>query len=868
MFLGLKETVLVAGLVLAARGEKAFVFQPDNELTAESFATLYLSTSQEVLSDLTACAWFKVFHFRGSSSYLFSYATSDKDNNEMNFGLKPERVFGVFGGNYVYSPVQSETAIFPGRWYHMCIAADSEGGKGIVYLNGQASEEEMKDRNILTNGSLVLGQETDMVGGGFQAEQSFSGIITAFNLYSRALSQEEVHALGNCSGGVAEGDLVAWSTSSWGINPEAATEGLVKVVEVLPSEYCNPQRFDFSVFGKRMPFKDAWNFCRHLKTRITIPRSNEENRVLYEAVEGLAQQCQPPNHNKGFFWLGAKDEVEEGEWRDEENVPLNYTNFEGAARSNSKDCSGLLVPPYREVWDEMSCGNTYHFCVTCQELQPVVMKMRGLCEENEKEAWFRMERVESDRPNFRGFSKYYISYGNNLTWSLVNMWTRETVAFYFTYNGGLPFGTHNWTTTTNYDICEKPEGSLHALALSACYPWEFSCEDGACINLTERCDLRVNCPDNSDEKGCEKLLLPEDYLPALPPPGVEPGPLGLNITVRIQGFSQVDIRDMKLTVDLSTTISWHDLRVRYQNLKPLADLNYMDPTSVWTPTVEFVNADFPRIYKTQEVLTVARSSAPEEDDPSRIAHDEIYEGSKNPLLLTQKINAPFSCAMDLQNFPFDTQHCKLLIRITSAREEFLQWSNLTVIYLGERMLTEYEVGDMTIRRRKEAEYSLAVVGMIFYRRYWYYLTSAYLPTIMLMLISYASLFCKRDNRDLRVMMAITTLLVLYALYQQISDGLPRTSYTKAVDVWCFFAITFIFSQVIFHVAIDVEMTWPRRIRASPRVKEIDLTNKPRRRCPPLVVARVLYALLLVLFCLIYWVVVLVDKNRGEIELEF
>nr|XP_027211310.1 glutamate-gated chloride channel-like [Penaeus vannamei] len=177
---------------------------------------------------------------------------------------------------------------------------------------------------------------------------------------------------------------------------------------------------------------------------------------------------------------------------------------------------------------------------------------------------------------------------------------------------------------------------------------------------------------------------------------------------------------------------------------------------------------------------------------------------------------------------------------------------------------------MTIQRREEDEYSVAVVGMIFYRRYWYYLTSAYLPTIMLMLISYASLFCKRDNRDLRVMMAITTLLVLYALYQQISDGLPRTSYTKAVDVWCFFAITFIFSQVIstWPCAIDVEMSWPRRVRASPRVKEIDLANKPRRRFPALVVARIVYALLLVFFCLIYWAVVLVDKNRGEMEHEF
>lgn len=102
---------------------------------------------------------------------------------------------------------------------------------------------------------------------------------------------------------------------------------------------------------------------------------------------------------------------------------------------------------------------------------------------------------------------------------------------------------------------------------------------------------------------------------------------------------------------------------------------------------------------------------------------------------------------------------------------------------------------MLAARREEDRHSIAAIRVTLYRRFWFYVTSAYLPTIMLMLISYASLFCKRENSDLRVMMSLTTLLVLYALYQQISDGLPKTSYTKAVDVWCFFAITLIFTTV-------------------------------------------------------------------------
>jgi len=80
-------------------------------------------------------------------------------------------------------------------------------------------------------------------------------------------------------------------------------------------------------------------------------------------------------------------------------------------------------------------------------------------------------------------------------------------------------------------------------------------------------------------------------------------------------------------------------------------------------------------------------------------------------------------------------------------------------------------------------------------RYWHHITSTYLPITMLTIISFASLFCRHECADLRIMMALTALLVLYALYQQISEGLPKTSYTKAVDTWCFFAITMIFTQV-------------------------------------------------------------------------
>ncbi|KAK7083907.1 hypothetical protein SK128_018701 [Halocaridina rubra] len=329
-------------------------------------------------------------------------------------------------------------------------------------------------------------------------------------------------------------------------------------------------------------------------------------------------------------------------------------------------------------------------------------------------------------------------------------------------------------------------------------------------------------------------------------------------------------------------LSWSDIRLQYLNLKELADINLIEISKVWTPKVEYMNADFPFVYETPATLKVKRAAPAEPDDPILVKHDEVYMGSKNPLLMSKKVNAPFSCALDLKNFPFDTQRCQLLLRLSSARLEFLQWNQLEVYYLGEVWLTEYKVDKVDIESQEEEEYSMAVISITFRRRFWFYITSSYLPTVMLMLISYTSLYLKRDNVDLRVMMTLTALLVLYALYQQIADGLPRTSYTKAIDVWCFFAITFIFSQVIFQVLVDIRIKpKPKRDRnrvsillqricwsegSKPEVnekweEEEEVKEYDEKTSKPLRAARIGYAIIVLLFLIIYWTVVISNMEN-------
>ena len=81
----------------------------------------------------------------------------------------------------------------------------------------------------------------------------------------------------------------------------------------------------------------------------------------------------------------------------------------------------------------------------------------------------------------------------------------------------------------------------YKLSLSTCVEDEFVCNDGSCISLEKRCDLKKDCPDASDEYGCNKALIPDGYLNYLPPEGHETDTLMVDLVVNINGITEVYI---------------------------------------------------------------------------------------------------------------------------------------------------------------------------------------------------------------------------------------------------------------------------------------------------------------------------------------
>lgn len=90
-------------------------------------------------------------------------------------------------------------------------------------------------------------------------------------------------------------------------------------------------------------------------------------------------------------------------------------------------------------------------------------------------------------------------------------------------------------------------------------------------------------------------------------------------------------------------------------------------------------------------------------------------------------------------------------------------------FLGGRTLVEYEIQMEVLEIKSVNNISTAEVKIVFRRRMEYHVTNTFLQTLILMFVGYMSLYFDVDNFTDRIMVTLTTMLVIATITSSIQS---------------------------------------------------------------------------------------------------
>ncbi|KAI8129613.1 glycine receptor subunit alpha-4 [Lucilia cuprina] len=257
--------------------------------------------------------------------------------------------------------------------------------------------------------------------------------------------------------------------------------------------------------------------------------------------------------------------------------------------------------------------------------------------------------------------------------------------------------------------------------------------------------------------------------------------------VTVLSLDSINEESMTYVTDIFLAQSWRDPRLRLpENMSEeyrILDVDWLH--SIWRPDCFFKNA---------KKVTFHEMSIP--NHYLWLYHDKT-------LLYMSKLTLVLSCAMKFESYPHDTQICSMMIESLSHTVQDLVFIwNMTdpLVVNSEIELPQLDISnnyttDCTIEYSTGNFTCLAIVFNL-RRRLGYHLLHTYIPSALIVVMSWISFWIKPEAIPARVTLGVTSLLTLATQNTQSQQSLPPVSYVKAIDVWMSSCSVFVFLSLM------------------------------------------------------------------------
>ena len=408
------------------------------------------------------------------------------------------------------------------------------------------------------------------------------------------------------------------------------------------------------------------HFCENLGSRAPSVTSREE-WVTLETF--LRKNIYNKRFNDHEIWLPLSDRKTESVWKDYysgKNIE-NYTQPWIGERPDGgvmENCARIVGG---SRWGDKDCDWPKYGCM-CSYKPRFYLRLRGLFPRSAIDVFYKpmSDRADFENLQLLGLTGSSLTYDEGKRLWQINVAQSNLSATSKGSQASFALGKYNWTIIGDVSYNAGAE-YVTELKMSGCEDGDFTCDDGQCVKMYQRCNQMPNCRDESDETNCQVLVLKKGYNKNVPPINSDNPVVNVSVSIDLLKLVDIDEPDYSIKIQFEIMLKWKENRATYNNLKKADALNALiqkDISKLWLPEVIYENTDNKESTRLGEIgagewkTKVVVQRAEEYGVLSGLGFvDEtmIFLGSKNSLIMNQSYSHTFQCNYELARYPFDTQ---------------------------------------------------------------------------------------------------------------------------------------------------------------------------------------------------------------------
>ncbi|XP_077465189.1 glycine receptor subunit alphaZ1 isoform X8 [Stigmatopora argus] len=276
-------------------------------------------------------------------------------------------------------------------------------------------------------------------------------------------------------------------------------------------------------------------------------------------------------------------------------------------------------------------------------------------------------------------------------------------------------------------------------------------------------------------------------------PNFKGPPVNVTCNIFINSFGSIAETTMDYRVNIFLRQQWNDPRLAYKEYPD--DSLDLDPSmldSIWKPDLFFANekgANFHEVTTDNKLLRISKNGN---------------------VLYSIRITLILACPMDLKNFPMDVQTCIMQLESFgyTMNDLIFEWDEKGAVQVADGLT----LPQFLLKEEKDLRYctkhyntgKFTCIEARFHleRQMGYYLIQMYIPSLLIVILSWVSFWINMDAAPARVGLGITTVLTMTTQSSGSRASLPKVSYVKAIDIWMAVCLLFVFSALLEYAAVN------------------------------------------------------------------